>query len=104
MCTWRGWSNPMASPTAPPRDLDPFSHYNTSAPSAFSPMTQERGTPTPGASTQGHPVAAAAHYSAGGTSSNNLVCFHCEGRGHYRSPYPSKPRPGCRGNDRGRRW
>ncbi|KAL1471821.1 hypothetical protein MTO96_039702 [Rhipicephalus appendiculatus] len=94
----------MASPTATPRALDPFSHHNLSAPSAFPSMIQERGTPTPGALTQGQPVTAAACSSAGGTSRNPPVCFQCGGRGHYRSQCPSRPRPGRRGNDRGRRW
>ncbi|KAH6938976.1 hypothetical protein HPB50_015337 [Hyalomma asiaticum] len=62
-CAWHGRSNPMASPMAPPRALDPFSHHNLPAPSAFPSTTQERGTPTPGA----------AHSSAGGTSRNPLV-------------------------------
>ncbi|KAH7952414.1 hypothetical protein HPB52_022844 [Rhipicephalus sanguineus] len=57
-CAWHGRSNPMASPMTPPRALDPLSHHNLPAPSAFPSTTQERGTPTPGASTQGQPVAA----------------------------------------------
>ncbi|XP_037499649.2 uncharacterized protein LOC119373664 [Rhipicephalus sanguineus] len=103
-CAWHGRSNPMASPMTPPRALDPFSHHNLPAPSAFPSTTQERGTPIPGASTQGQPVAVAAHPSAGGTSRNPPVCFQCGGRGHYRSQCPSRPRSGRRGNDRGRRW
>ncbi|KAH6933415.1 hypothetical protein HPB50_014793 [Hyalomma asiaticum] len=93
-CAWHGRSNPMASPMAPPRALDPFSHHNLPAPSAFPSTTQKRGTPTPGA----------AHSSAGGTSRNPLVCFQCGGRGHYKSQCPSRPCSGRRGNDRGRRW
>ncbi|KAH6926465.1 hypothetical protein HPB50_018725 [Hyalomma asiaticum] len=62
-CAWHGRSNPMASPMAPPRALDPFSHHNLPAPSAFPSTTQKRGTSTPGA----------AHSSAGGTSRNPLI-------------------------------
>ncbi|KAL3221507.1 hypothetical protein MRX96_029374 [Rhipicephalus microplus] len=71
--TWHGRSNSMAPPTTTPRALGPFNHYNTSALSNFTSITQERATPTPGALTQSKPIAAAAHYSAGGTSRNSLV-------------------------------
>ncbi|KAL1427902.1 hypothetical protein MTO96_003060 [Rhipicephalus appendiculatus] len=97
----------MAPPMAPPRALDPFSHYNLPGPVTFPSTTQERGTPIPGAWTQGQPVAAAAHSSAGGTSRNAPVCFQCGCRRHYKSQCPSRPpgkRPGRRGNDQGRRW
>ncbi|KAL1446773.1 hypothetical protein MTO96_044484 [Rhipicephalus appendiculatus] len=90
----------MAPLMVPPRALDPFSHHNLPTPVTFPSTTQERGTPIPGAWTQGQPIAAAAHPSAGGTSRNHLVCFQCGGRGHYKSQCPSRPRFGHRGNDR----
>ncbi|KAH6938888.1 hypothetical protein HPB50_014585 [Hyalomma asiaticum] len=90
-CAWHGRSNPMASPMAPPRALDPFSHHNLPAPFAFPSTTHECGTRTPGA----------AHSSAGGTSRNPLVCFQCGGRGHYKSQCPSRPRSGRRGKRSG---
>ncbi|KAL3215605.1 hypothetical protein MRX96_000222 [Rhipicephalus microplus] len=93
-CTWHDRSNPTASPITLPRALDPFSHYNTSAPSAFTSTAQEHGTPTLDTSTQTHPVATATQYSAGGTSRSSLVCFQCGSWVHYRSQCPSRPRTG----------
>ncbi|KAL1427904.1 hypothetical protein MTO96_003062 [Rhipicephalus appendiculatus] len=80
---------------ASPRALDPFSHHNLPAPVTFPSTTHERGTPIPGAWTQGQPVAATAHSNAGDTSRNPPVCFQCGGRRHYKSQCPSRP-PGKR--------
>ncbi|KAH8031499.1 hypothetical protein HPB51_017772 [Rhipicephalus microplus] len=79
-CARHGRHNSMDSPTAPPRPLDTFSNHNFSAVSDFTSMTLELGWPTPGATTQGQPVADATHSSAGFTSRNPLIYFQCEGR------------------------
>ncbi|KAL3220664.1 hypothetical protein MRX96_029744 [Rhipicephalus microplus] len=73
----------MASPMTPPRALDPFGHHNLSASFAFTSITQERGTPTLGTSTQRQPIAPAHYSCAGCTSKNPLICFQGGGRGHY---------------------